>query len=57
MVEATDLAGNVRDSSPFYMTLDTAPPTIRLFDDTGASASDQITATPFSLARRRPRRR
>src|SRR5678815_1974158 len=47
MVEATDVAGNVRDSSPFYMTLDTAPPTIRLFDDTGARASDHITANPI----------
>ena len=47
MVEATDVAGNVRDSSPFYMTLDTAPPTIRLFDDTGASVSDHITANPI----------
>src|SRR3954454_6625498 len=47
MAHATDLAGNVRDSSPFYMTLDTSAPTIRLFDDTGASAIDHITATPI----------
>ena len=47
MAHATDLAGNVRDSSPFYMTLDTSAPTIRLFDDTGASAIDHITANPI----------
>ena len=47
MAHATDLAGNVRDSSPLYMTLDTTAPTIRLFDDTGASASDHITANPI----------
>ena len=44
MAHATDLAGNVRDSSPLYMTLDTTAPTIRLFEDTGASDSDHITA-------------
>src|SRR3954464_14898750 len=47
MAHATDLAGNVRDSSPFYMTLDTSAPPIRLFDDTGASAIDHITANPI----------
>src|SRR3954469_10546376 len=47
MAHATDLAGNVRDSGPLYMTLDTTAPTIRLFDDTGASASDNITVNPI----------
>ena len=47
MAHATDVAGNVRDSSPLFVTIDTASPTIMLFNDTGASGSDHITANPI----------
>src|SRR5205807_1445511 len=38
MAHATDVAGNVRDSSPFYMTLETAPPVAH--DDSYSLAED-----------------
>ena len=44
MAHATDVAGNVRDSSPFYMTLDTAPPVAA--NDSYSTAED----TPLVIA-------
>jgi len=42
MAHATDLAGNVRDSGPLYMTLDTTPP---IAVDDGYSLAEDTTLT------------
>jgi len=54
IARATDVAGHFRDTSPFFVTLDTTPPTITLFNDTGASASDRITADPTLIGTAAP---